>query len=258
MNYAPIIYFFAGSAKPTAEYAARFEDENGNARGCFAADAEGPAGKGKRGCMAATLPRCLLQYKPDRQRWDEVADGVFIGADKFAKPEMFLRENSRIGGRGVAMADGNQWVMPVANPFVQSLQLPVWHRRNKKKLWENVVRDEFRELSDRAMDLCQQLIGQVRESRNAGGENGVVMEFRLDDEVLRGLIADALALNYDVTLEELSALRVFAPDVYWPAIETLLDWPEVLNVLDAELDAAERSEGSAAVPFADAGNTGSL
>lgn len=251
MNYAPIIYFFAGSAKPTAEYAHRFVDVAGNQRGCFAADSTGPAGKA-RGCMAATLPRCVLGYHPDRQRWDEVADGVWIGVDRAASPEMFLRESNRIGGRAVTLADENEWVLPVANPFVESIQLPIWHRMNKQKKWENVVRDEYRTLSDRAMDLCQSLIGQV-----AAAEPGTGTEFRVDDEVLRGLIADALALNYDITLEELSALRVFSPEVYWPAIEVLLDWPEVLAVLNANADEHAGSVGgSAAVPFADAGSTG--
>ena len=242
-GFAPIVYWFPGVKSVPDAYKARFTDPvTGNDKFSAARDAKGPV-DGERGIMISPFDGCVVMYNEDRQRWDEIEEGVWLGADCEAEPEAF-RLDTDFSGVAVKMADGHYWELPIANPLVGTCSLPLWHRLNKHRQWEVEVQAEYRELSQRAADISQELIRQLAETGSPNVE--------LDDDRLRGIIVDALKLNYNITLEELSALRVFSPDTYWPALSAILDWDTQMEILQAE-----DSEASALDPFTDPGNTGS-
>jgi len=55
---------------------------------------------------------------------------------------------------------------------------------------------------------------------------------------LRRLFCDVLALNYDLTAEEIEALRLLDQNTYLPVLTVFVDWPTMLELIVAELEAA--------------------
>ena len=70
----------------------------------------------------------------------------------------------------------------------------------------------------------------------------------MPDDDLRAIMADCLALNYDLTMAEMSALRLFSPAVYWPVVSALIDWE---GTRAAMAEAMEGRPGVGGVPFGD-------
>lgn len=211
---APLLYWFPGVAEPPSAYAARFRDATGNPRGAFSRNSEGPEER-LRGCLAAPFHDVLAVYTPATQRWDRVAKGVWIGTRPDTGPADFARPEQFTGYRRT-LGDGQQWLIPIANPFAALCSLPS-HDVLRDGEWRREIADRYRALSDRAAVLSAEVRVAVLEGRSE-------VDLDLPDEELRGLMADVLALNYDLTLAEMSALRLFGPAVYWPVIAAFIDW----------------------------------
>lgn len=241
-THAPVLYWFPGQRTVPDEYQHRFRDPaTGRDRFTAARDSAGPVDDA-RGMLIAPRDNVFLRFQPDRQRWDEIGEGVWIGADTGATPDDFARPEGLYAGTYVTLADGNDWCLPVANPMVKTCTLPVWHRLNKRKQWEAELKNAYRDLGQRAADISTELISQVTETGSS--------QVDVDDDQLRRVLVDALRVNYDITEEELSVLRVFSPEVYWPALSAIIDWETQMQIL-----LAEEQEASAVDPFSDSENT---
>jgi len=224
LTFACVQWWFEGCREIPEAYAARFARCRNVSR-----DSMGPV-DGVRGCLASAQQDAVVRYDRAVQRWEEVDDGVWIGVDRAFDPSLLLRDEVK-PGREVVMGDGNVWLIPVANPLVETCRLPVWHRLNRKKQWEKVLQDEWRALGRRAGDLAGYVVDQIREKRSP--------DVVVDDDQMRALIADCLAINYDVTIEELSVLRVFAPEAYWPAVCAVIDFETLAQVVLASMEGAD-------------------
>lgn len=235
-TFAPILYWFPGVLEMPLEYEPRFRT-SGRLVITYATQSHGPE-SGRGGYMASPFERVLLQYAPERQRWDQVGPGVWIGADRDAGPAEFAKPR-QLPGVEVEMGDGRRWLIPVANPFATACTLPQWDVLRPDGSWGRQIQDRFLALSRRAADFAALMRARVLEQRQ--------IDVEVDEADARALVADALACNYDVTLAELSALRVFSPDACAAALRALVDWEEIARVI---LETLGAGEGAAGVPFA--------
>lgn len=233
---SPLLYYFPGLRSVPGELQHRF------ANCTMAKNSPGP--DGNRGLLASPFSNVYLAYDKSSQRWDRIGN-YYVGCTRQIDPDILERKNAR-GGHRVKLADGNEWVIPVANPNARRCVLPFWDVLNPERKFEKRIHDEFLELSNRALEIAH----KVTDSLKKEGESSV----QIDDDDLRATLADALMINYDVTLEELSVLRVFSPDIYWPAINALIDGEQLLAVF------AELIEGAAngTSPLSDAPDTGNM
>jgi len=235
---APLLYWFPGRLEPSPEYAGRFRDESGAERGCFSRSSEGPA-KGIRGCLASPMHDVFVVYRPEVQRWDRLAPGVWIGAVKSAVPADFARPRL-YNGYHRTLGDGNEWVIPIANPFAALCSLPA-HDVLCDGSWRRQIAERYLDLSERAAALACEVRTRVLDGRTEGLE--------MPDDELRQLMADVLGLNYDLTVEEMSVLRLFDPTVNWPVVSAFIDWE---NTRQALADAAAESARTGG-PFGESG-----
>lgn len=222
MPFAPILYFFPSRADIPSALKDRFP------RYTLTRNVPGP--NGATGCLASRFEGVRLVFEPRTQRWDQF-DDYFIGCDRDLKPATLLRPNFRTGTY-VELADGNSYLIPIANPFAERCSLPAWHVLSPTRKWEKKIHDQYVDLSQRAADVADQVRAAMLSDQ----------EFDIDDDRLRALLSDALAVNYDVYLEELSVMRVFAEHVYWPAVHALIDFDSMRDVLRSVIaEAANRT-----------------
>jgi hypothetical protein len=232
MLTAPILYWFRNALDIPDAWQWRFA---GGA--CRAPMSEGPE-PDVRGllCAPGSAPGGLV-YAPATQRWDRLADGLWIGADRRATPADFARPEQR-HGVPVTMGDGQQWIIPIANPYVAGCTLPQWQRLEPDGTWGRVVIDAYLRLADRAADAAADMRTAVM-----SGSGTLTMP----DTELRQLVADALAVNYAVTLHECSILRLFTDDAITIALHVIVDWPAIDRALQALIAAGGTPAGA---PFA--------
>jgi hypothetical protein len=229
MQRAPILYWFPGCLEIPAEHAGRFEGRKYLARG------QGPE-KDRDGLLATPFRADAVLYEPHLQRWDRLADNCWIGCLRGVAPDAFRREQTRAGYL-VPMGDGQRWQVPVANPFLSTCALPRWDVLGPSG-WTAQVQDQFSGLADRAAEAAAKMREAALFRR----------ELELEEDWLRQLMADALAVNYDLTMQELSVLRVFSAESLANAIRALVDWPEMERVLMMEIQ-SRGQEAPAVAPF---------
>lgn len=73
---------------------------------------------GDAGAWAGNEPR--LFHVPDTQTWVELpgTDGMYVGWYELPTPDQLARPK-QLRGRGVELADGNEWLIPLARYFVE-------------------------------------------------------------------------------------------------------------------------------------------
>lgn len=168
-----------------------------------------------------------LQYEPDRQRWIRPAragdgkEGAYhVGVDPAGEwdPGMVARRDL-VPGHVVKLGDGNLWTIPVARMAMGGVGLP--RRRgydaDGRKTW--VVDEALQDLVDFARTAWA--------ARN--GEAVAVSEDQLD-----AMAAAALGVNYRMGEAEAVALGLFTDSGLRAIVDALLDWPTVLQLIEAQ------------------------
>lgn len=232
--HCPAMFWFPNRLDVPPAFSRLFVADDGSPSEHLSRGSEGPEEK-LRGVLASPYRSDILRYEPNRQRWTRIEPGVWVGADREAKPEHFKR-TATVPGVAVKLADGNHWVIPVANPFVASCSLPTWDVFRDGE-WTKEVRDCYADISLRAADLAAAMREKVLERETA---------VAIRDDDVRALIADALSVNYRVDIYLLSALRVFSTEACNAAVHVLVDWAEMEKVL---LEQIRRVGEGAASPF---------
>ena len=240
MDKAPLLHWFPSRADMPPEMAYRFARSN-NTCPRAVGPPTGKEGQRPRGWMATPFDGCLPEYIPGEQRWEEVAVGHWVGVRLDLKPETLARDET-FGGYPVTLGDGNSWVVPVANPFVSTCCLPRSEYLVRGE-WVEDVQDRFRDLSERAAGFASELRSAFLDGKTT---------FAISDGDLRALVADVLALNYNVTLEELSVMRVFSSETNWPAIRAFLDWAEMEHAMLRDIAAVADPDSPETAALAEA------
>ena len=169
----------------------------------------------------------FLAEDPDDYAWTRVATptaanelkgAVWIGIHKKAAPEHFQREGVR--GYNVTLGDGRGWLIPVLNITSENLCVP----RNEAlidNVWTPIAHHKCRDLCETAMEMA----GQFRSVALGQSET-----LPTDDE-MRDLMASAISINYDLTVQEAGCLSLFSPDCYSDVTKAVIDWNATIELM---------------------------
>lgn len=141
----------------------------------------GQSPSGKPGVVYT--PRGRAGYFPEQQTWEK-RKGYWLGRwnDQALTPESVLRHEHH-GGVPVKMADGREWLVPIAH------QLPHGHFFDGR--WERRVKEPFREYWERTLAYYE----AWREAFAPGGDKQVSFEW----SELADYACLALGFNYYLT-----------------------------------------------------------
>lgn len=222
MAYAPILYHVPGMI-----HADQFADHPLSARfqgaRCYMARVDGP--DGESGLLVCAGSDRVLGYLPDRQTWHPQPDGWWIGIDAAFCPEDVARP--RPEGMPVVMGDWT-WCLPCANPDLDACTLPLVPR-----LYDGVyVQDTracHRSIAARARHFYRQYCEQFTRREDVSLDATQVYQF----------LADALAVNYDLSLAECLALELFDRDSVERGMFVVTGWRYALADLQDQLATME-------------------
>ena len=231
----PLQYFFPrwGNGTPPEPFRDMF------AASCnrTGANAHGP--NKLRGMMFSRYPNTLPGYDEANQRWQPFAyhdnegreQSYYIGVAKDADASEFQRP-ATLGGSIVELEHGD-WIIPVANPLLDENDLPYHEMPDGLGGWHKEYKEAYVEASDVAIELC----GQLREVFVQQSETGEVALDMSDDD-FRKNIATMIGVNYDLTLVEMGALRLFDRAKYLSLMFAFLDAEEMMRMIVQEQEEA--------------------
>jgi hypothetical protein len=232
---APVIHFYPGLSQPPSPAprpCLRFSWALVNGPPTFNA--------ATRGLALTPVEGVHLAVSPDAQAWQQLPDGHWLGVATPPEydPLVFLRDNPCPGIR-VILGDRQVWTLPRVNPMLLScLDLPTQDRLipappaagpgalRPRLQFETLPLPRYLPLAERAralVDHCWQGV--------VNGDQRLV----LDDADLREFLAAVVAVNYDLTLEEMAALGLFAAATDGSAVLAVICWAEALAALTAGL-----------------------
>lgn len=238
MNNAPLLYFVPTPGRLPDSLAHRANvltnKSSANAKG------PGPGGVEQRGQIYSSFAGRHLHYQPERQRWTCFEKGAYwIGVDKAAMSDDFERDDMIPGS--IVRLDHGMWSIPVANPTVNSCNLPYYDVPDGFGGWEKEYYEQYIEASMLAIDLA----GKARElylsslaKEQEAGDDHVKVEWELDDTDYRDFVRMMIQVNYDLTLEEMGALRLFRQDKYMEMMFAFIDLTEMLRMMRDDMEAA--------------------
>lgn len=220
---APLLYFFANTNRIPDAFRGRFGLESGFwgrlsalAGGEKCAHRDGSKGPDDQRGLLCTFfdaghnPMEFLQYDESRQTWTEIEDGVWLGVDRDAMPEHFVREQIAMPKyvlRPDAAREDYTWFIPVALIDAEDCGLP---RQDvyKKGQWHSVPKPGYGDIAERARYLYQYECGEVEAPSR---------------EWMRETAVLAISVNYALTAPEMAALDLLNTDVYDAIADMLTD-----------------------------------
>lgn len=231
---APVIHFYPGLSQPPSpppRPCLRFSWALVNGPPTFNAAA--------RGLALTPVEGVHLAVSPTAQAWQQLPNGHWLGVATPPEydPLVFLRDNPCPGIR-VILGDRQVWTLPRVNPMLLScLDLPTQDRLipappgpagalRPRLQFETLPLPRYLALAERARTLVDHCWQGV-----VNGDQRLV----LDDADLREFLAGVVAVNYDLTLEEMAALGLFAAATDGPAVLAVICWEEALAALTAGL-----------------------
>lgn len=191
-------------------------------------------GKGKAGIVIA--------YEPENQRWQQVDDTLWIGADKNANPEQFARPKvDALPVFWVRLGDGNQWSIPVINPEIETCSLPVVEVL-KRGVWGNEVIGKFSDIANRCAEIHGKLVAGILDALKQGVDFEGLPDY--PKEKMRQLAIDVLNISYDLTAQEMSVLHLLREDAYFAVVESAMDISTIVEIVN-DMEAGQTT----ATPF---------
>lgn len=200
--------------------------------------AHGP--DGGKGVLCSPYPNAVLQYAPELQRWRVTPNGYHIGHWRDYDPQDFAR-HSQFGGYQVALTDDKEWLIPIANPLYDSSALPFTEVRDPATgEWTKEVKDQYKALADYAIEIAGKFRQGIIDRTCEMAFNGV--------EEIRSLFCQILGLNYDLTPEEIEALRLLDPRTYDDVLRAFVDFPVMMELMLASVEEANAENPTEATP----------
>lgn len=230
-------YFFEGVSEVPDNYVDRFERGHTS----IAEHARGP--NDGHGILVAPFSGCMCVVDKSKQHWEQIDSGVWLGSLKKVDPLKFLRPQHH-GGIPVVLADKNEWIIPVANPFIQTCSLPFiyrwkWCEKAKERIKYHSVEEKFQEVSEKAGELGLLVYNQLLKAVTKSGPPE--FEFEMSDDEAARFLHKVISINYDITQNEFQSLGVFSPESFQQMFCALIDLPSIEELVkDKFYDAMEQ------------------
>lgn len=186
-----------------------------------------------------------MSFDPAVQTWNLVQDEGFephwICADPKDLPgPADLARAEMVDGHAVTLADGNDWIVPLARCFPAGSRLPSRITFGANRGVTTEIRAEYRDLFDRAWALAAEFYHMPDE----GGEEAdgkAEYTLTLSDEA--GLALDALRLNYRLDWAEANLLGILDTPAITRVLCALIDVPGFQKLLAAEISGQKKTDG---------------
>jgi hypothetical protein len=164
--------------------------------------------------------------------WQRIpGSAAWVGFNSEAPPgPADLVRRKSLDGHRVELADGQQWLVPVARAVDGSSRLPQRLSWDGRTWAPGDVLPRYAELFAAACRAWDSIFGAAMD-----GEAITLLTEEADVAAL------ALACNYRIGPAEISLLGLFDTDSQAEVIKALLDWPLVVEVCKKKLPAEERS-----------------
>jgi len=199
---------------------------------------------GGRGVIVADGSRVQkIGYYPDRQRWRRMpAQKAWVGLyhDAMPLPEDLARAEL-LGGRRLTLADGRDWIIPLARAWNDSLESAGWYHALPR---QNDLDDAGRWVAGDVLPRYQRLwtvatgwwdakhaaiaaaVAEGTGDRGQGtGEETVRAEFDFDDfGGLNDAAAYVLGMNYRVGRAEIALLGLLDTSTASRILDAAVDW----------------------------------
>lgn len=197
---------------------------------------------------------CLLE--PDSQTWVRLTDcggpdngaRIWFGFDAADPPgPEDLARPEPVGGYFIPLADGRPWLVPTARLFPEGTELPESLAIGPEGKLIRRPLPAFRELCRDADRVWAAAVGQAEGDADAPGIDDDVDGFRI--------AAAAMAVNYRVSLAEVSALGLLTTANLPRVLQAFVDFPEYAKVELARRAAAQKKT-PADTPDGDASASG--
>ncbi len=196
----------------------------------------GPDDKNGIVIASADAPANIVGHYPGSQTWRQAPGGVYwVGIDerKRPTPESLMRPDA-LNGHAVELADGNQWIIPVARSFAQDdgelryyCSLPHGVDLDDDGNWTvGSIRPRYAELWALAEKWWD-----AKQSATVD-DNSVSLDFgEIHDSALA-----ALKCNYRVGKVEVVLLGLFAGSSAVAILDALIDMPSLDEILKKKAD----------------------
>jgi hypothetical protein len=178
-----------------------------------------------------------LRYAPDEQEWLEGA-GFWVGRWKaeIIGPADLIRRKP-LDGHFLELADGAEWLCPVARSHVIEGGAVRWRHKLPRRVglgadrkWlPGEVLPRYRRLWDLALAWWDARLVSAQANANVGET------IRFDFDGLYGAAAECLAANYRLGPDEISMLGLFDSDSARKILDALIDLPTI-TALREELE----------------------
>jgi len=229
MEFPPLLYFF-----PKASHAP-FELIGARAEELQTRAGVGACGPGdQRGFLCTKFSGTHIAFNEKRQTWTRFSKNgkfFFIGVDQDASPNDFIREEI-LPGSYVELKHG-LWNIPVANPLVESCNLPYYDVPDGEGGWYKDYKEKYALASQKALELA----GIARELCIQSIKQDMI-SFEMEDNEVRDYFHTMLGINYDLTLEEMGALRLFDQEKYIEMLHAFVDVGAMIEMMRQETEAA--------------------
>lgn len=216
------------------------------------------------------FPAERLGYYPDRQTWRRVPGTRYhVGVDRerMPRPEELARQRP-VNGHLVRLADGREWLVPMAIQHVvteqdeyvgRSSALPTSATLDDDGRWvAGEPLAKYAQLWEIACAWWDQVmagvLSQVPEEQNAGtgewdsgsgkeqsGERPSDMTVSFAFERLMESACEVLAVNYRVGPAEISMLRLLDEQTATAMLQAAVDWPTLMRWLEKKTAAGRSS-----------------
>lgn len=196
----------------------------------FSQRAYSSGGPGGDKCVLITAGEAKhLFYKPEEQKWQKSADGKYRIGIQIEEPPTpnELSRKKQLAGHYVELADGNEWLIPVARVLTGGAALP-------QALILGANGEVFaEELTEYAMfsDAAQKLWGDFEIENKV--TNGMLT---LDIAARMKLAIEALAYNYFIGAEEVNMLRLITSQNLGEIMAAIIDIPTLIEVSEKMLE----------------------
>lgn len=240
----PFVYFIGGETRPQLT-AAQLPPTLAHLAGAglgYRKTGSGPSG----GHGLLMSDKGAVEYLPAKQTWRKMADKGWIGFETLPTPHDLMRDEIR-AGQNVRLADGRQWLVPVARMVTGGGQMSECQLPRKRSLgpdgrWvAGSVTDRHADLwaaAEKWWNKKYAILEQV------AGAPGASVEFSLEDETQSAVCA--LATNYRVGAFECDLLGLFDDTSVMAVLDALCDLVSFDVMLSKKSTAAEPSPTPAA------------
>jgi hypothetical protein len=171
-------------------------------------------------------PADKARCHPEKQTWQKSADGKYwVGIDNETVPgEVDLSRKKQFEGHLVKLGNGEKWLIPIARRFGRGSALPKALILGSKGELMTEELPEYAEFSAQVERFWEYFIAAVNKESSR----------EMTPQEQWQLLVRAMQLNYRITAEGISLLKLVTTENFNEILEAIIDIPTVMKIAAEE------------------------